>query len=101
MTYTIRLLLCSALLGLAGLVLACGVGGLAAASPPRWACPSPTPQPWGPAGPIKDRIALPTAVPSGPQEYQNIYFREWEQEYAALGGPPFPSPTPYAMTGLN
>jgi cell wall-associated NlpC family hydrolase len=90
-----------ALIGLTGLVIGCGVGGLTAGRPPRWACPSPTPEPWGPGGPIKDQIPLPTAAPSGPQSYENVYFAEWEQEYAALGGPPFPSPTPYSVVGLN
>jgi cell wall-associated NlpC family hydrolase len=77
------------------------VGGLNANRPPRWACPSPTPLPWGASGPVKERIAQPTAVPSGPQEYENVYYAEWEREYAALGGPPFPSPTPYSVVGLN
>lgn len=96
-----RALLVVAPFCLATLLIACGVGGLAAARPPRWACPSPTPKPWGPGGPIKERIPLPTVTPSGPQDYENVYYAEWEQEYAALGGPPFPSPTPYALTGLN
>jgi len=106
-----RLLICIALVGLAGLLLACGVGGLTANRPPRWACPSPPPLPWGPSGPIKDRIALPTAVPFGPQEYENVYFVEWEREYGVGGsllgaqdppfGAPFPRPTPYSITGLN
>ena len=96
-----QLLICLALIGLAGLLIACGVGGLTAAHPPRWACPSPTPKPWGARGPIKDRIELPTAEPSGPQEYKKVYYDEWEQEYGDLGGPPFPSPTPYSVTGLN
>src|SRR5262245_10305260 len=96
-----KMLIVIALFGLASLAIACGVGGLAVGRPPRWACPSPTPRPWGPVGPIKDRILLPTAVPSGPQEYENVYYAEWEQEYPTLGGPPFPSPTPYGLTGLN
>lgn len=98
---TQRWLLCSAIVSLTALLLACGVGGLTASRAPRWACPSPTPLPFGPSGPIKAQIALPTAVPSEPQEYQNVYFAEWEQEYGALGGPPFPSPTPYSITGLD
>ena len=96
-----NLLICVALVGLAGLLLACGVGGLIAGQPPRWACPSPTPLPWGSRGPVKHRIALPTETPFGSQDYKNVYFAEWEQEYAMLGGPPFPSPTPYSITGLN
>jgi hypothetical protein len=78
----------------------CGVGGLATGSAPSWACPSPLPRPWGPAGPIKEQIALPTAIPFGPQEYETVYYDEWEQEYPDQG-PPFPSPTPYAVVGTN
>jgi cell wall-associated NlpC family hydrolase len=101
MPRTQRVLLVIALLGLVGPLLACGVGGLSANRPPRWACPSPTPLPWGRSGPVKDRVALPTDVPSGPQEYENVFYEEWEREYAPLGGPPFPSPTPYSVVGLN
>src|SRR5262245_11401938 len=106
-----HLLVCFMLIGMAALLLACGVGGLTAGRPPRWACPSPTPLPWGEGGPIKEQIALPTAVPSGPQEYENVYYAEWEREYGAGGSllgaqdppfnAPFPSPTPYSITGLN
>ena len=64
-------------------------------SEPRWACPTNTPLPYGPDGPIKNHLPRPTAAPSGPQEYDTEYYVEWEQEYAALGGPPFPAPTPY------
>jgi cell wall-associated NlpC family hydrolase len=80
--------------------VSCGVSGLATNSAPRWACPSPTPKPWGEAGPIKEQIALPTAIPAGPQEYQDVYYEEWEQEYPDLG-PAFPSPTPYTVVGTN
>jgi cell wall-associated NlpC family hydrolase len=52
------------------------------------------------AGPIKEQIALPTAIPVGPQEYQDVYYEQWEQEYPDLG-PPFPSPTPYTVVGTN
>jgi cell wall-associated NlpC family hydrolase len=85
---------------LLGLTLGCGVGGLSTATAPRWACPSPTPLPWGPAGPIKAQITLPTPIPAGPQEYEDVYYEEWEQEYPELG-PPFPSPTPYALVGTT
>lgn len=49
-----RRLLRSLLLALAGLlVLGCGAAGmLETRSAPRWACPSPTPRPWGSAGQI-------------------------------------------------
>jgi cell wall-associated NlpC family hydrolase len=86
--------------GMAGLILSCGVGGLTVGQPPNWACPSPTPRPFGTSGPIKQQIPLPTATPSGPQEYENVYYEEWEQEYPGQR-PPFPSPTPYALVGLN
>ncbi len=88
------------LLGVFGLTIGCGAGGLSTASAPRWACPSPMPKPWGEAGPVKAQLPLPTAVPSGPQEYETTYYQEWEQEYPDQG-PPFPSPTPYAVVGSN
>jgi cell wall-associated NlpC family hydrolase len=88
------------LLCLLGLTLGCGVGGLAATSSPRWACPSPTPRPFGPDGPVKAQQPLPTAEPVGPQEYAPVYYEEWEQEYPDQG-PPFPSPTPYALLGTS
>ncbi len=95
-----RRVCCLFLLGLLGLTIGCGAGGLSTASAPRWACPSPMPKPWGADGPIKAQVPLPTAIPSGPQEYENVYYEEWEQEYPNLG-PPFPSPTPYAVVGTN
>jgi hypothetical protein len=81
-------------------IVSCGVGGLASGSAPRWACPSPTPKPWGEGGSLKEQIALPTAIPAGPQEYQDVYYEEWEQQYPELE-PPFPSPTPYTVIGTN
>jgi cell wall-associated NlpC family hydrolase len=106
-----RLLLAIAVLFLTGLVLACGTAGISAGSSPRWACPSPTPLPYGPSGPVKEHRALPTATPVGPQEYEDTYYAEWEREYGvggtllngspALSGPPFPSPTPYALVGTT
>src|SRR5690349_10156706 len=94
-----RIALASALGLLAVFVLGCGLGASAMRSP-RWACPSPEPRPWGQAGPVKARLPLPTATPGGPQEYENVYYAEWEQEYPDLG-PPFPSPTPYAVVGTS
>ena len=64
-----RILAGIALVLLLGFGVSCGVGGLATNNPPRWACPSPTPKPWGAAGPVKLQIALPTTMPVGPQEY--------------------------------
>lgn len=105
-----RLLFVGALAFILCLLLACG-GGVPAARSPRWACPSPTPLPFGPSGPVKERIPLPTATPSGPQEYQEVYYEEWEREYGpggellnggpALSGPPYPTPTPYAVQGTS
>lgn len=89
-----------ALVAVLALTLGCGVAGLATGSGPRWACPSPTPVPWGTAGPVKAQVALPTTVPAGPQEYEEVYYDEWEQEYPNQG-PPFPSPTPYALVGSS
>ncbi len=91
------------------LLLACGGLGqpqsLTTTETPSWACPSPTPRPFGPDGPIKDiqREPRPTVVPSGPVTYEEteIYFEQWEQEYGELGGPPFPSPTPYVLVGTT
>src|SRR4051812_43148354 len=42
-----RMLAGIALLLLLGFGVSCGVSGLATNSAPRWACPSPTPKPWG------------------------------------------------------
>ena len=95
-----RMLAGIALVLLFAVSVSCGVGGLATNNPPRWACPSPTPKPWGTAGPMKEQIALPTAIPAGPPEYQDVYYEQWEQEYPDLG-PVFPSPTPYTVVGTN
>lgn len=88
-------------------LLAC-LGGITATNmaSPRWACPSPTPLPFGAAGPVKQLIEhpRPTAVPQGPLEYDHepVYYAEWEQEYGSqFSGPPFPSPTPYALVGTS
>ena len=91
-------------LALLTLTLGCGglvnLGGVApnvmSAYVPRWACPTNTPIPTK----IKDRIPLPTATPSGPQEYDETFYEEWEQEYPDLG-PPFPPPTPYTKSGTT
>jgi len=96
-----RWLLSVALVFIAVLLLACGAGGLTVSRQARWACPSPTPLLYGTAGPIKSQQARPTAIPSGPVEYDVTYYEIWEQEYASLGGPPFPSPTPYAIRGTT
>ncbi|PDW01178.1 C40 family peptidase [Candidatus Viridilinea mediisalina] len=68
---------------------------------PGWACPSPTPRPWGLSGPEKSRNPRPTAVPSGPQQDDVEYYAEWEQEYPDSTLRPFPSPTPYVRMGTT
>jgi hypothetical protein len=88
-------------LGLLGFTLACGTGGVVAANAPRWACPSPTPLPWGADGPVKDVIRHTRPITAGGDWEEIVYFEEWEQEYPDAGGPPFPSPTPYALLGQS
>ncbi len=72
--------------------------GAGAQSIPRWVCPTPTPKPYGEAGPIKGyRDGAPdptTGIPPQVPEYYVI----WEQEYGKLGNPP-PAPTPYTKSG--
>ena len=84
---------------------------LGVSSGPRWACPSPVPLPWGEDGPVKERtvVATPNPTTGAPGKVEDSYFEQWEQEYGeggsllngnpAFSGPPFPSPTPYAMAG--
>ncbi len=101
-----RILAAAACIPLGLLLLACislpweVSQGSVAQSVPRWACPTPTPQPYGEDGPVKERNELPTAVPSGPQEYEDTYYTIWEQEYGDLGDPA-PPPTPYTRSGSN
>jgi len=85
---------------LALLILACGAAGvLETSGAPRWACPSPTPRPWGTAGPVKEIIRHTRPISEGGDWEESIYYEQWEQEYPGAGGPPFPSPTPYARVG--
>jgi cell wall-associated NlpC family hydrolase len=66
---------------------------------PRWACPTPTPKPYGDDGPVKgyhDGAPDPT---TGIPKQEPEYYEKWEQEYGNLGGPPFPAPTPYTKSG--
>jgi hypothetical protein len=84
-----------------GLILACGSGGVVATRGPRWACPSPTPLPYGEAGPIKEIITHTRPITEGSDWEEIIYYAEWEQEYPDAGGPPFPSPTPYALVDTS
>jgi cell wall-associated NlpC family hydrolase len=84
------------------LTLGCGVAGvLETSGAPRWACPSPTPMPWGTAGPAKEIIRHTRPISEGGDWEEIIYWEQWEQEYPDAGGPPFPSPTPYARVGAS
>ncbi|NTU84801.1 MAG: C40 family peptidase [Chloroflexales bacterium] len=97
---TSLILLAAALLTL--LTLGCGAAGvLETAGAPRWACPSPTPRPWGTAGPVKEVIRHTRPITEGGDWDEDVFWAQWEQEYADRGGPPFPSPTPYARVGTN
>ncbi len=71
------------------------------AETPSWACPSPTPKPYGETGPVKDVIIHTRPISEGGDWPENVYYVAWEQEYATLGGPPFPSPTPYVVAGTT
>lgn len=87
---------------LALLVLACGAAGvLETSGAPRWACPSPTPKPWGTSGPVKEIITHTRPITEGGDWEEYVFWEQWEQEYPDAGGPPFPSPTPYARVGAN
>jgi cell wall-associated NlpC family hydrolase len=80
--------------------LACGVAGvLETSGAPRWACPSPTPKPWGTIGPVKEIIQHTRPISEGGDWEERVFWEQWEQEYPDAGGPPFPSPTPYARVG--
>ena len=108
-----RFLLVSAIAFVVSLLLACA-GSVPAARSPRWACPSPTPLPYGEAGPVKDWnentvIDPTTGIPATTRV--PVYYEEWEREYGPggtllngsppLSGPPFPAPTPYSVQGTS
>jgi len=95
-----RMLLLASALALFLTTIACGAAATTARAP-RWACPSPVPQPYGPDGPIKEIIRHTRPITDGGDWDETVYYAIWEQEYGALGGPPFASPTPYAMMGTN
>ena len=94
-----------ALLALLLATLACNGSAVLVASTPKWACPSPTPKPYGAAGPIKrtEEYDCTTDSVTGVRtcKTRSIYYEEWEQEYGDLPGPPFPSPTPYGIKGTS
>lgn len=72
---------------------------------PGWACPSPTPQPYGEAGPVKEF----EECNCGPHPETGIrtcsqcpvYYALWEREYPSVSTRPFPSPTPYVRMGTT
>lgn len=75
--------------------------GTQASAIPRWACPTPTPQPYGETGPVKGyQDGTPDPI-SGTAQPQPIYYEQWEQEDFDAGGAPFPAPTPYTKTGSS
>lgn len=84
------------------LLLGCGsASSIVANYSPRWACPSPTPKPFGEAGPVKEVIRHTRSITEGGDWEETVYYQEWEQEYPEAGGPPFPSPTPYGIVGTT
>lgn len=102
---THRILVAGSLIFIFGLLLACG-SGVATTSAPRWACPSPTPKPFGEDGPIKREYKCrckPDPIDPTKEKCDTCYdyYEKWEQEYGHLPGPPFPSPTPYGMQGTS
>lgn len=74
--------------------------GAQVSSVPRWTCPTPTPQPYGEAGPIKgyDTTVDPT---SGIATEVPLYYEQWERENFDGGGAPFPSPTAEVREGTS
>ncbi len=84
-------------------------------SGPRWACPSPQPRPFGPAGPLRsadcccdedctdtDGDGVNDSCTCVDDTCEICRYLIWEQEYPdAPNAPPFPSPTPYALHGLS
>lgn len=94
-------------LALASMLLACVTlpwqmsQGTATAAIPRWVCPTPTPHPYGEAGPVQryeDGAPDPT---SGIPQQEPVYYQQWEQEDFDSGGAPFPAPTPNTKIGSN
>jgi cell wall-associated NlpC family hydrolase len=101
-----RILIVLTCLPLAALLLACITlpwevsQGAVAQSVPRWACPTPTPKPYGDDGPIKGYHDGQPDPTTGIPEQVPDYYVIWEQEYGNLGNPP-PAPTPYTKSGYG
>lgn len=102
-----RILVALSCLALASLLLACVTlpwqtrQGATAAAIPRWACPTPTPEPYGETGPVKGHEDGPPDPTTGIPEQKPVYYGEWEQEDFDGSGAPFPAPTPYIKTGSH
>jgi len=94
-------------LTLANLLLACVTlpwamsEGTTAQTIPRWSCPTPTPKPYGEAGPVKAYEEGPPDPTTGIPQQEPIYYEQWEQEDFDGSGTPFPAPTPYAKVGSS
>jgi cell wall-associated NlpC family hydrolase len=90
---------------LAALLLACvtlpwaASQGTTAATLPRWACPTPTPEPYGEAGPVKGYQDGPPDPTTGIPAQTPVYYQQWEQEDFDGSGMPFPAPTPATKIG--
>lgn len=105
-----RCITACALLSLSLLLLSCitlpwqlseGASSDAVPSVPRWACPTPSPVPFGEAGPVKAREDGQPDPTTGVVEQKTIYYAEWEQEDFDGNGDPFPAPTPFTKTGAG
>ncbi|KAB8140782.1 NlpC/P60 family protein [Chloroflexia bacterium SDU3-3] len=72
--------------------------GTTASSIPRWACPTPTPEPYGEDGPVKGYDEGMPDPTTGIPERRPVYYEQWEQEDFDGLGAPFPAPTPYVKT---
>ena len=75
--------------------------GAATTTLPRWTCPTPTPLPFGEAGPIKSTIGATPEPTTGAAAETPVYYEQWEQEDFDGNGAPFPAPTPYTKLGTS
>ncbi|HMQ34875.1 MAG TPA: hypothetical protein PKD53_29410, partial [Chloroflexaceae bacterium] len=50
---------------------------------------------------MKEIITHTRPITEGGDWEEYVFWEQWEQEYPDAGGPPFPSPTPYARVGAN
>lgn len=116
---TVLLWLFPALLVLLSCAIVPEFGSASLDSRPRWACPSPTPLPYGAEGPRRPDCCCERDEDGDceSRDCPECYLYEWEQEYGsnlpcdgcgqllrgqpAFEGPPFPSPTPFHWKGTN